>query len=314
MIKYIKKIVFAIGKQIANISRGFSEDHPKKVLAFEVLIVGIPAAAIGIINSNVDLPTQKSLKLFTQFHPYWYFSLFLIPSLYQLIAGIINLMIKKWFIIGETKVLTNTIELHDRFFRDKSNPLTICSLGQCGRRSGGGISAKHLISCAIQPKEALANLIKEIKYSLNELLEDESIKIVLAVRDEKGGAISYLQFYPRGVGWTPHSEMLKNPHLTFFGHVAKEKKILIIENIEEELKLKSPRYVKSPVPTHNIGSIIGMPITNPGEDKVTLILTIKSDNPYVISEAKQEVLKAIMDRFALWILYEYHLTLIEELV
>lgn len=111
----------------------------------------------------------------------------------------------------------------------------------------------------------------------------QQLKVTLASM-ESGKFAHFRLFFPENLH--PASSENLNSKKSAFAVAAKQGTMLIIEDIEKELKLSNSKYVASVSDEGNIGSIICIPIDiQPLDDlpKVPLVLSIKCDLPKVFT-------------------------------
>lgn len=281
---------------------------------FKWVLLTVPTTLVAWANSRTDVLWQKPLKEWFEAHPYIFLLCFVVPAIASIIILLYNQAANQIIPSFASKGLKLVLTVHSRYFEDKFEQMRRCYYDQCGQRRSSRITPNHLFNCAIKPDEAIRNLIKEIcLYLQDDFFNKEPIKVVLAAC-EHGSVTDYKAFHPTGSSHLPSKKVLKNPADTFFNFVINTKSTQIIENIEYEISSDSKRYLTSENPSHNKGSIIGIPIFNTVTCEIAFVLTIKSDTPDTINSFNKLAIEAICDPFCRWIMFERQLELIADRV
>lgn len=271
-------------------------------------MLSIPTAIITYANLKLNAPQQDQIKTFFNDHPYWLLSCFLVPLVFAIWLTIYTSIVKQYIPFYDGFAPRVLIEINNRIVDEKLEYIKNCHASNCNKRRGAvNTSGKHFIDCALNPKQSIKELIKETSLTLqSDYFENKIIKICL-VAAIPSGKLEYIAYYPTASPHAPTLDVVNNPEGTFFKHLLDTRQPDVIGDIEKELKRKPNRYKKSSIPDHNKGSIIGIPIYFDMECGVKFLLTIKSDEPGVISEKNKDSLLALCGPIIKWILLDHHI-------
>ena len=164
-----------------------------------------------------------------------------------------------------------------------------------------------------QPEVQFVAILTGFHHLLHEIIDDDSIEIVLVSISEKLTPRDYVARIPNNIQLPP-TLLDGDAFKSMFHHCARQNKPLLIRNIEAHLKKPIHKRFYHPTgnPDFDRGSIICWPLFCEFTGKVEFVLSIKSNNANIIAEEFKKTYKVPIESVVTRLLMEHHLCLIKK--
>lgn len=198
------------------------------------------------------------------------------------------------------------------------NSIVGMKLDRLGRSAkavrGDKLDRAKLLDDCTQPEQQIEEIVKQIWLVMTSLTESPNLEIVL-VSTNRNGPLSYAGYMPQAK--KPKDELL-SANDSFFAHVARTGVFQCIEDIarhvqRQERLTNTARKNTKFVPFHVLdsdsesGSICGFPVHDSHLNAIAFVLTIKHEQPGVVTKSFRKKYGPLLDNFFMRILLENNL-------
>jgi len=270
------------------------------------VITGLPPVCLGYATIKLEqqLPFQPNVKEFLQAHPWAVIGcLGWTPLATAIFAGLEKKIASLRARDETDKILAAAvINALDNIVGTKLQRFTgyLKSLSP-------DLDKATVFETITQPKSQIKTILENLYHVTRQVTGDETVEVLLvAIRNNE--PCEWEEVIPRNLQPSP-SLLTKQAGLTLFAHCARQKRMVVIQDIESHVRRKKPYYVASGDPETDKGSICCVPVVHEVTGDVIYVLSIKSFQPKQIDEEFKKRFKPVIEVFVTRIRLEH--TLIE---